>query len=118
MDAFQKKRRACFVSLWLAACGVAFASCGPDYIKRYDTALTLRQAIKEKNIDFPLPASAHNINYAMYADWQTYQRLVRFQAPVQDCIRHIDVVLAWDNRIYGLTWIRLPTEFTPARTAS
>jgi len=39
----------------------------------------------------------------MYGDWQAYQRLVRFEAPVEDCIRHIDAVLAWDDKLYNRT---------------
>ena len=80
-----------------------FTACGPDYKKRYDTPLSYAQAIKEKDIDIPLPQSRRNINYAMYGDWQAYQRFVRFEAPVEDCIHHIDIVLAWDDKLYKRT---------------
>lgn len=83
------------VALFLTAC-----SRGPEYKKRYDTPLTYAQAIREKDIHIPLPASSHNINYAMYADWQAYQQFVRFEAPVEDCIRYIDLVLEWDDKIH------------------
>lgn len=82
---------------------LCLTACGPDYKERYDTPLTYAQAMKEKRIDFPFPPSSHGIHYAMYGDWQAYQRLVRFEAPVEDCIRHIDAVLAWDDKVYNRT---------------
>lgn len=78
-------------------------ACGPDYVKRFDKPLTYEQAIKEKDIDFPLPPSSRKILYGMYADWQAYTLLVRFEAPVEDCLKHIDTVVAWDNKIYKRT---------------
>ena len=82
-------------TFYLTGCGP-----GPDIKTRFDTPISYAQAIKEDDIDFPLPAASHNINYAMYGDWQAYQRFVRFEAPVEDCIRHIDVVLAWNDKMY------------------
>ena len=96
----------------LLAC---LASCGPDYKKCFDTPLPYAQAIKEKDIDFPLPPSSHNINYAMYADWQAYQRFVRFEAPVEDCIRHIDAVIAWHNKMNKRTSSYPRAEVTSVR---
>jgi hypothetical protein len=78
-------------------------ACGPDYVKRYDKPLTYAQAIRDKDIDFPLPPSSRNIYYGMYADWQAYTRLVRFEAPVADCLKHIETVFAWDDKIYKRT---------------
>ena len=82
-------------------CGLT--ACGPDYVKRYNKPLTYAQAIKEKDIDFPLPPSSRNIYYGMYADWQAYTRLVRFEAPAADCLKHIDAVIAWNDKMYKRT---------------
>lgn len=87
----------------MSAAFFGLTACGPDYVKRYDKPLTYAQAIKEKDMDFPLPASSRNIYYGMYADWQAYTRLVRFEAPVEDCLKHIDTVIAWNDKIYGRT---------------
>ncbi len=81
----------------------SFTASGQDYLKRYDKPLTYKQAIKEKDIDFPLPASSHDIYYAMYGDWQAYTRLVRFEAPVADCVKQVDAVIAWDDKLYKRT---------------
>src|SRR4051812_33992433 len=83
----------------LAGC-LALTACSPSQPtrgKRYDKPLTYAQAAKEQDITFPLPASAHNIYYGIYGEWQAYTLIVRFDAPVQDCIKHIDTVLAWDD---------------------
>jgi len=76
-------------------------SCGPDLLRRYDKPMTLEQA--KTDIRFPLPASCSNIYYAVYGDWQAYVEVVRFQAAVTDCIKHVDVVTAWDNATYKRT---------------
>jgi hypothetical protein len=86
----------------IAVC-LVLTSCGPDYVKRYDKPLTYSQAIKEKDIDFPLPASSHDIYYGAYADWQASTLVVRFTAPTQDCIKQIETVIAWDDKIYSRT---------------
>jgi hypothetical protein len=92
--------------------GVLFATClvltscspnQPAHSKRYDKPLTYSQATKEKDITFPFPESAHNIYYGIYGEWQAYTMIVRFDAPVQDCLKHIDTVLAWDDKTYGRT---------------
>src|SRR5450759_3416809 len=87
----------------LVACvavAIGFVSCGPDVV-RYDRPITLEQA--KKDVRFPLPSSCSNIYYACYMDWQAYVELVRFQAAVTDCIKHVDVVVAWDNTTYRRT---------------
>jgi hypothetical protein len=98
-----RRMRAFTYNFVVTATMVFLAGCGVDYKKRYDKPLSYAQAIREKDIAFPLPPSSHNINYAMYADWQAYQRLVRFEAPMEDCIRHIDVVLAWHAKMHKWT---------------
>ena len=80
-------------------------ACGPDYVKRYDEPLSYAEATKAKHIDFPLPPSSSSIYYAIYADWQAYTRLVRFDAPPEECLKHIDAVLAWDNEVHKRTSI-------------
>jgi len=111
-------------------CLVLYRCSQPDYLKRYDKPLTYAQALKESDIDFPLPASSSNIYYGMYADWQAYTSIVRFKAPVEDCISHIDKVIAWNDSTYrrkssfprtkvtqvdrqGAGWLDPATWFTP-----
>jgi len=59
--------------------------------------------MKKKDIDFPLPSSSHDIYYGMFAEWQEYTCIVCFEAPVEDCIKHIATVLAWDDGVYHRT---------------
>lgn len=40
----------------------------------------------------PLPATATNIQYAAYRRWQAYEAFVRFEAPVVDCLAHVDKI--------------------------
>ena len=91
------------LQITLLAALICLTACGPVPVKRYDKPLTYAEAIKEKDIDFPFPASSHNIYHGKYGEWQAYTRLVRFEAPAEDCLKHIDAVLAWDNKIYGRT---------------
>ena len=108
---FPKRRKLLLVYRWGLVClivgGGTFAwfSWGPDFLVRYDRPLNYEQAIKEKDIDFPLPASSRNIYYGMYGDWQAYTRLVRFEAPVEDCLKHIDAVIAWNDKMYQRTFL-------------
>lgn len=90
----------------------------PD-VTRYDHPLSYDQALKAKDIDFPLPSSCSNVCYAMYADWQAYTRMVRFEAPVTDCVAHIDVALKWDDRMYHRTnsYTRTRVQRVPAVSA-
>jgi hypothetical protein len=63
---------------------------------RTNTPLDLQEARKDAGIkDFPFPSSAHDIYYAQFACWQDYESLVRFQAPVKDCLASIPAVLKW-----------------------
>ncbi|MEO6052890.1 MAG: hypothetical protein ABIP97_02660 [Chthoniobacterales bacterium] len=82
-----------------AAIALTLPSCSPDLEKRYDKPMTYEQAKKVVG-DFPLPDSCRNVTYGIYADWQAYTCLVRFEAPVDVCIKQIDTVLAWDNQVY------------------
>jgi hypothetical protein len=70
---------------------------------RYDKPLTYAQAAKKKDITFPLPESAHNIYFGGFWGGQAYTMVVRFDAPTNDCIKHIGTALAWDDRIYNRT---------------
>lgn len=109
--------------------GIYFLFCSATVI-RFDKPLTYAEASTNKDIDFPFPASSHDIYYGFYADWQAYTRIARFEAPVQDCIHQIDTVVAWDNRIYhrtssyphititnvapqGAGWLKSASWFTP-----
>lgn len=89
------------VVLVILSCLIAYRCSQPDYLKRYDDPLTYSQAMKETDIDFPLPTSSSEIYHGVYADWQAYTRIVRFTAPVEDCISHVDRVIEWNNGIHG-----------------
>ncbi|MEO8614590.1 MAG: hypothetical protein ABI600_05565 [Luteolibacter sp.] len=94
----------CFVViLGIAFCLLLYRCSQPDYVVRFDKPLTYEEAVKNPDVDFPLPATSSEIYYGMYADWQTYTRIVRFKAPVEDCISHIDSVIKWDERMYHRT---------------
>jgi hypothetical protein len=69
------------------------SSCGPDYRERHDEPMTLNEALSAK-IDFPFPHGARNIQFAAYSDWQMYQKLIRFEAPVQECVQASPMSLA------------------------
>ncbi|MCB1245523.1 MAG: hypothetical protein AB7I98_23135 [Verrucomicrobiales bacterium] len=91
------------VILGASICFVLYSCSQPDYLERFDKPLTFSQANSEPDIDFPLPHSSSNIYYGMYGDWQAYTRIVRFQAPVDECVSHIDTVIAWNDKTYGRT---------------
>ena len=83
--------------------GIYFAamllcSCGPDHLVRADKPLSLADAQRRKETDFPFPASATNIHYAVYQDWQAFEYLVRFDAPLADCLATISRALTWHER--------------------
>ena len=42
----------------------------------------------------PLPKSARNIQFYSRTQWNFFEVYVRFEAPPQDCLDHVDVVLA------------------------
>ena len=94
----------------ILACLFLYNCSGPDLLKRYDTPLSYSEAIREKEIHFPLPASSSDIYYGVYGDWQVYSNIVRFTAPVDDCIRHVDTVIAWHNQMHTrkFTYPRIP----------
>ncbi len=41
----------------------------------------------------PLPASARNVQYKTFRFWVAYEEYVRFEAPVEDCVAHVPVVI-------------------------
>ena len=54
----------------------------------------------------PLPDSARNIQYFTRFHWQAFSDFVKFEAPVKDCLDHVDVVIAdwqedYDGRSLG-----------------
>jgi hypothetical protein len=76
---------------------IGVTSCGNT--SHFDKPLTYQEAQKA-GIELPLPTSSHNITYYAHTEWQECQYAVRFEAPVEDCIRQIPVVLAWDDKFY------------------
>lgn len=90
----------CFVVILGIGISLLMYKCSqPDYVKRFDKPLTYAMAIKDPDVEFPLPASSSEIYFGMYADWQAYTRIVRFKAPVKDCVSHMDAVIAWSDRM-------------------
>jgi hypothetical protein len=67
---------------------------GPDVLVRYDKPLTYEEAVSKKDLRFPIPKSARNICYAVYLDWQAFDERMKFEAPVEDCIKHIDTIIS------------------------
>jgi hypothetical protein len=58
-----------------------------------DGPVALQQA---KHCPIPLPQSARNIQFLKQSQWISYIEYVRFEAPPQDCLDHVKVVLdAW-----------------------
>jgi hypothetical protein len=69
---------------------------------RYDKPMSYMDATNA-GFDFPLPTSSHNVRFYYFADWQAYEFAVRFEAPVEDCVKQIPIVLAWDDKTYNRT---------------
>jgi hypothetical protein len=76
--------------------------------------MTYADVMKKKEISFPFPASSSNIFYDFKADWQLLSMNVRFDAPVTDCVRHIDAVFAWNDVIEKRTSSYSCVHFTNA----
>ena len=51
-----------------------------------------------RGIKFPLPVNARNIQYADYGFGMAFTLLVRFDAPVADCLEHAETVLRWHDK--------------------
>jgi hypothetical protein len=77
----------------LALVAILVTACGSGV--RTDRPLSLSETKQRKETDFPFPATATNIYYATYADWQAFEYLVRFDAPPADCEATIASALAW-----------------------
>jgi hypothetical protein len=93
------------------------AVCATISCSKYDaqitcnTPMTYEEALSKK-LDFPLPKGCSNVNYAMVMDWQLYDCYVRFEAPVDVCLRHMDTVIAWENQVYKTNRVYPTTEMT------
>jgi hypothetical protein len=96
------------VSALLSACGSGI---------RTDRPLSLAETKQRKETDFPFPASATNIYYATYADFQAFEYLLRFDAPAPDCEATIARALAWHEARYRRSWtyptVSVATEALP-----
>lgn len=62
-------------------------------VKRFDKPMSRSEAIKAKGISFPFPKTARSIQFYQYSFWIAFERALRFDAPVQDCIAHAHTVL-------------------------
>lgn len=70
--------------------------CGPDYFSRIDLPLSLSEAQGRVELaGFPLPATAKNIYYAGYADWQASEVIVRFDTTPEDCTKVVQEIVRW-----------------------
>ncbi len=54
-----------------------------------------------KGCPIPLPPSAQNVQYQVFRQWIVYRELVRFDAPVQDCVNYIDQVYKHARSRFG-----------------
>lgn len=101
-----------------------FVACmpGPDLLKRTDKPLS-RNEVSRSGVDFPFPASAHNIYYAQFGKGQEWEYIVRFQSTQEDCITTISAALTWHDKISGTASVytavplinptKLPVSSTP-----
>lgn len=62
---------------------------------RTDKPQTLEEVRRRGKTDFPFPDSSHDIYYAVFGDWQSYECLIRFDAPPADCEAAVATILAW-----------------------
>lgn len=92
---------------------LAVCSCGPSVV-RHDRALSLIEAQRLGETDFPFPASAHDVHYAIYQDFMApFEFLLCFDAPPEDCVATIPKVLAWHQ--HGE---KIPEKFQPVKLAT
>jgi len=77
--------------------------CGPDELTRVDNPITYAEAKKRKDINFPFPASSHDIYYGVYGNWQEFTLIVRFDATLQDCTNAIRNLIAFDDAMMKRT---------------
>jgi hypothetical protein len=65
--------------------------------------------LAEKNCPISLPRSARNIQYGVWSLWQASMTYVRFEAPVDDCLKHAEKVLNEHVLSYNLTGVSIVT---------
>jgi hypothetical protein len=80
--------------------------------------------LAEKNCPISMPQSATNIQYGIWSLWQASMTYVRFEAPVDDCLKHAEKVLnehALSCNLTGVSIVtntdlpKLPNPGTPAK---
>jgi hypothetical protein len=81
--------------LALTLFGWLFAPYGPPSIIESHGKLNLADA--KKQFDLPYPDSAHDIQFASYAQWIAIEDFVRFEAPLDDCIDFAQKTIARHN---------------------
>jgi hypothetical protein len=94
----KKTKRTISISIMIGCCALLFVGysalrsflahdefLGPaeNFVTKTDSPLTLEQA--RKDLRFPLPDEASDIYYARYAQWISYDFIVKFKAPVEIC---------------------------------
>lgn len=76
----------------------------PDIVR---TAHPVPRTEAEQRCPIPLPAGARNVEYAVWSHWISFIVLVRFEAPPEECVKHIDTILTWhDEKNPALTTLQ------------
>jgi hypothetical protein len=86
-------------------------ACGPDLLIRADQPLSLADVQRRAKTNFPFPASAHHIHYAIFRDRQAAEYLIRFDAPPSDCEATVSRALAWHQASLRSTATYQPQPF-------
>jgi hypothetical protein len=94
--------------LFLPLLCLLLCSCGPDVLIRADHPLTRAEVRSRGELDFPFPESAREIYYAIYADSQPSEYLIRFDAPPAECEATVSRALAWNA-----AGARIPRDYAP-----
>jgi hypothetical protein len=80
-----------------------------NFIAKTDSPLTLEQA--RKDLRFPLPDGASDIYYARYAQWKSYDFIVKYKAPVEICKSHAILLVEQFNKKEANVDRHIPLEF-------
>ena len=63
--------------------------------------------LARKKCPIPLPESAFNIQYGVWSYWQSSSSFVRFEAPVSDCMEHVETIFNRYVSIFNLTGVSI-----------
>ena len=85
-----------------------------DYQQRFDVPLTYQQAVNETEIDFHFPPQAVKSTTPHLRIGKLAGCFVRFEAPVDDCLSHLETVTAWFNSMDSARNTWETTEIRPS----